>query len=46
MMEDVALVILFCVFQDLGFVNDEMRTMLGSTRRWDFLGFRKRGSQD
>jgi hypothetical protein len=46
MMEDVALIFMTCLYQDLGFPDNEIRTMLGRTRRWQFLEFRKRGWRD
>jgi hypothetical protein len=45
-MEDVALIFMTCLYQDLGFPDNEIRTMLGRTRRWQFLEFRKRGWRD
>ena len=46
MAEDVALVLLVCLYQDLDVDNDRIREMLQRTPRWRFLEFRKRGWRD
>jgi hypothetical protein len=42
MFEDVGLVFLVCLYQDLGFQDDTIKTMLRRTGRWRFLEYRKR----
>lgn len=42
MFEDVGLVFLVCLYQDLGFQDDTIKTMLRRTWRWRFLEYRKR----
>ncbi len=42
MAEDVSLVLMVCVYQDLGFANVQVSSMLQRTRRWRFAAMRKR----
>jgi hypothetical protein len=46
MFEDLGLVFLVCLYQDLGFTDDRIKSMLKKTGRWRFLEYRKRVWRD